>query len=101
MAILTQTLFTFVRRHLMPLSFLSARHNLGLYVFLNAGQERFGRFERGNVVGGNFDRRILRNIAARLLGAGLDDEAAKASQINVLTGNHVVFDNIHERFHSR
>lgn len=85
MSVLAQTLLAFVRRHFMPFSFLTARHNLGLYVFLNAGQESFGRFERGNVVGRDFDRGVLRNVAARFLGARLDDEAAKASQINILT----------------
>lgn len=99
MTVQTQTFLAFVRRHFMPFSFLSARHDLSLYVFLNAGQESFGRFESGNVVGGDFDRGVLRNIAARLLGAGLDDEAAKASQINILPGNHVVLNDIHERFH--
>lgn len=74
--------------------------NLGLYVLFNAVEESLGRLKRGNVVGRNFDRRVLRNVAARFLRAGFDDETAKASQINVLAGNHVVFDDIHESFYS-
>ena len=90
-----------MRRHFMPLTFLSARHGLGLYVLLNVRQEGFGRLERGNVVGGNFDGRVLRNVTARFLRAGFDDETAKTSEVNVLTGNHVVFNDIHKRFYGR
>lgn len=91
MPVFPQTLLAFVGSHLMPFSLFSAWHILLLNVRFNLCYESLGWFEGRDVVSGNNNGGILRNIPGRLLCAFLHNEAAKTSEINIIAGNHRVF----------
>lgn len=61
--------------------------------------ERLRGLERGDVVLGNYDRCILRNISRRLLRALLQNETAETSQIDIFLPCKRLFDRLHECFH--
>ena len=92
-SVLAQALFTLVRRHFMSFSFLTARHNTvvclfvnGLF-FLHGVDEDLGGLESRDVVRGDGHRLLLGDVAGGLLGAVLDDEAAEATEVNRLAGD--------------
>ena len=60
--------------------------------------ERLRGLERGDVVLGNDDRCILRNISRRLLRALLQNETAETSQIDIFLPCKRLFDRLHECF---
>ena len=51
---------------------------------LHAANKTLGGLETGEVVGGNHDSGVLRNVAGGLLGAVLHNKTAKSSQVNIL-----------------
>ena len=61
--------------------------------------ERLRGLERGDVVLGNDDRCILRNVTRRLLRALLQNETAETSQIDIFLPCKRLFDRLHECFH--
>ena len=60
--------------------------------------KRLRGLERRNVVLGNNDRRILRNVTCRFLGTLLQNETAETSQINIFLPCKRLFDRLHECF---
>ena len=88
MPVLSQTFFPFVGCHFMSLSLFTAWHNywiLELFNFRFDGVgERFGRFESGNVMGGDDQRRVLGDVSASLLGTLFNYETAETPQIDVI-----------------
>ena len=65
----------------------------------DVGHEGFGRLEGGNVVLGNDDGGVFRDVACSLLSAFFENEAAKASQVNVFTVGERLFDRCHKSFY--
>ena len=109
MTVLSQTFFALVRGHLVAFSFLSAGHcseklevNILVMIFrASAGlfhlfHEHFGRLESGDFVLGDDDGGVLGDVAGGLLRAGLDNEAAKTAQVNVVAMCERVLDGLHE-----
>ena len=102
MSVLAQAFLTLVRGHLVPLMLLSVRHNIyNLKGFLVAhlGNERLGRLESRNVVGGDDDGGVLGDVAGGLLRTGLHGKATKSTEIDILTIRQGVLHAIHEAFH--
>lgn len=60
--------------------------------------ERLRGLESGNVVLGNNDRRILRNVTCRFLCTLLQNETAETSQIDIILPCKRLFDRLHECF---
>ena len=100
MTVLAKTLFTLVGSHLVPLMLLSVWHNpkilevLDLLFHLLC--EALGGLESRNIVFGNGNRRILRDVAGNLLGALLHDEAAEATKIDIVILSERRLDALHE-----
>ena len=95
MPVLTQAFFALVRCHLVSLSLFSAWHNpdvvgglLHFYVTFYLVNKGLGRFKGRNIVGGDDDRCILRNVSPCLFSSFLDDETSESSQIDILTCDH-------------
>lgn len=65
-------------------------------LFLNFFHEHFGGLECRNLVLRDDDGGVLGDIACSLFGTGLDDEAAEATQVNVLAVRQRVLYNLHE-----
>ena len=100
-SVLSQAFFALVRRHLVSFVFLTVWHNikiLQVVFLLDSVHEGLSRLEGRNLVGRDGDGDVLANVATGLLGSRLDDEATKASQINVFALGHGVLHNFHEVF---
>lgn len=69
-----------------------------LRLFLHGVEEHLGGLEVRNVMLGDNHRRVLRDVASGLLSALLEDEAAKAAEINVLFVGKSALHLFHERF---
>ena len=101
MPVLAKTFFTLVGSHLVTLMLLSVRHNLKIlevlgFILLHLRCEALCGLESRNVVFGNGDRRILRDVAGNLLGALLHDEAAETTEIHVILLGERRLDALHE-----
>ena len=66
---------------------------------LNTIHEHLGWFESWNVVLWDYDSGVFRDVASCFLFASFHNEATEAAEVNIVTGSHSVFDNIHELFH--
>jgi len=102
MSVLAQALLTLVRSHLVSLMLLSVRHNMNNlkgFLFAHFRDEGLGGLEGGHVVLRDHDGRVLGDVAGGLLGAFLNREAAKATEIDVLAAGQGVLDTFHEVFH--
>ena len=102
MSVLAQALLALVRSHLVSLMLLSVRHNyyfLKVFLFANLGNESLGWLESGDVVSGDDDGGVLRDVACGLLRAGLDGKATESTEINVLAVGQGVLYTLHEAFH--
>ena len=86
MSILPQTLLTFVSRHLMSFSFLSAWHNYFtlLHVGLYLANKSFCWLESRNRMLGNDDGSVLGNVTGGFLGPLLHDETSKTPKVYIL-----------------
>lgn len=62
--------------------------------------EHFGGLEGGDFVFGDDNSGVQGDVAGSLLGAGFDDEAAEAAEIDWLAVSERVFNNFHELFDS-
>ena len=101
MTVLAKTFFTLVGSHLVTLMLLSVRHNLKIlevlgFILLHLRCEALCGLESGDVVFGNGDRRVLRDVAGNLLGALLHDEAAETTEIHVIFLGERRLDALHE-----
>ena len=100
MTILAKTLLTLVRSHLMTLVLLSVWHNCiilnGLYKLLNLTCEALSGLESRNIVLGDSDCSVLRDVTSNLSSALLDDEATKTTEIYILTLDHSALNALHE-----
>lgn len=63
--------------------------------------ERVGWLERRNIMARYDDSCVLADVACGLLGTGLDDERAEATEIHVFAMREAVFYNSHKLFHNR
>ena len=104
MAILSQSFFTLMSRHLMSFLLLSVWHNSWIKILLNdcfsgnllnALGEALCRLERGDVVLGNNDGRVLRYVTSRFLSTLFQNETAKSTQVYIL----LVFETLFYSFH--
>ena len=59
-------------------------------------QKCFGRFECRDIVSGNFNCRILRNVPGRLFSSPFDDKATEPAQEHLVSRNHRLFYIFHE-----
>ena len=98
MTVLAQAFFAFVSGHLVAFSFLSAGHfTLSLEVnidyvrckefrncLLHFLHEHLCGLESGNLVFGDNNGGVLRDVAGSLLRTYLDDEAAETAEVNIL-----------------
>ena len=96
--VLSQAFFALVSRHLVSLVFFTVWHDIVFLVvsLFDSVHESLGRLESRNLVGWDGDGDVLADVTACLFGPRLDDEAAEASQIHVLTLCHGVLHNFHE-----
>ncbi len=62
--------------------------------------EHLGGLECGDLVLGDYDGGVLRDIACGLGAAGLHDEAAEAAEINILAVCEGILNDFHELFDS-
>lgn len=62
----------------------------------NVLHENLSGLEGGNLMLGNNDSGVLRDVAGCLLAAGLDDEAAESAEIDVLSVSERIFYDFHE-----
>ena len=101
-SVLSQAFFALVCRHLVSLVFLTVWHSIKIFVvfLLDSVHEGLGRLEGRNLVGGDGDGDVLANVTASLFSSRLDDEAAEASQIHVLTLSHGALHHFHEIFNN-
>ena len=108
MTILSQSFFTLVSRHFMTLMLLSVWHSgkilwintLFILLFLHVHCESLCRLERGDVVLGNDNGCVLRNIASSLLCSLLQDEATEATQIYILLLDERLLNNLHKSLYA-
>ena len=102
MPVLAQALFTLVRCHFMSFSFLTARHNNDVCLFVNGLfllhgiDEDLRRLESRDVVRGDGHRLLLGDVAGGFFGAVLDDEAAEATEVNGLAGDDGILHDLGE-----
>lgn len=90
MTILAQTLFAFVRGHLVALFLFTVRHSvkrliviISYLLFVYVFNEGLARLEAGQIVSSDIDSGVLQYVAGGLCSAVLDDEATEATQIYV------------------
>ena len=102
MSILAQTFFALVGRHLVSLVFLSVRHFkttiLLFYTLFNVVDESLGGLERRNIVCGDDDGGVLGDVTTSLLSTLFDNEATKATEVDVLAFGERLLNNIHKLF---
>ena len=65
----------------------------------NFGLEGGSGFEEGDVVGGNNDGGILRDVASGFFSAELEGECAEATEINVFAVGERVLNDFHKLFY--
>ena len=102
MAVLAKTFFPLVGSHLVTLMLLSVWHSPLVFrgsfyrELFHLRCEALGGLESGDVVLGDGDGRVLRDVAGDLLGAFLHDEAAESAEIHVVLLCERCLDTVHE-----